>query len=557
MLQTLKIENIAIIESAVINFDAGLNVLTGETGAGKSIIIDSINAILGERTSRELIRTGSGQAKVSALFSQINPWVKTKLETLGLIFQDDDSLLLQRTLAPDGKNICFANGEPVTVGILKKIGPDLINIHGQHDSQALLQSEGHYLFIDALAENADLFDAYKNVFEQLKAAEKEMADLTSDQAQKERLLDILNFQIEEIEKAELKVGEQKELINKKNLFKNSEKVLQKLREAHVCLSGQEEFDGAVRLLEMAALALSNASQYYPEFGDNAEKIRESAYALDEHVDAVSKGLALVEFDPREYEALEERLDNLYRLSRKYGESEEEMLDFLEDARKQRDRIVFSDERANELSRIIKKLEVELLSRAEELSQNRKEAALGFENKVKDELAFLDMPAVDFSVDFKRVEYSSNGFDKIEFLISANPGEDLKPLAKIASGGELSRIMLAIKNVLAKKDRIETLIFDEIDAGVSGRAAQKVALKLRQVSKGRQVICVTHLAQIAAQADCHLLISKSVSDGKTYTQVEVLTTEGRKREIARIIGGLKITEMQLRSAEDLLKEADNL
>ncbi|HOO26094.1 MAG TPA: AAA family ATPase, partial [Clostridiales bacterium] len=364
MLQTLKIENIAIIESAVINFDAGLNVLTGETGAGKSIIIDSINAILGERTSRELIRTGANQAKVSALFTQIGSTIRTKLESLGLSFQDDDCLLLQRTLAPDGKNICFANGEPVTVGILKKIGPDLINIHGQHDSQALLQSDGHYLYIDALAGNSNILIAYKDVYERLKAAEKELAEITTDQAEKERMLDVLNFQIDELEKAELVVGEQEELINRKNLFRNSEKVLQKLTEAQAYLSGQEEFDGAVRLLEMTALALSNASQYYPELEKNAEKVRDLAYALEEHVDAVNKGLDLVEFDPQEYEMLEERLDTLYRLSRKYGEGEEEMLNFLEQAKKQRDKIVFSDERANELNIIINKLKIELLNHAE-------------------------------------------------------------------------------------------------------------------------------------------------------------------------------------------------
>ncbi len=555
-MQSLKIENIAIIESATIDFDAGLNVMTGETGAGKSIIIDSINAILGDRTSRELIRTGAERAKVSAVFFDVNQSTKSKLEKNAIALQDDGCLILQRTIAPDGRNICTANGEPLTVGMLKDLAGDLINIHGQHDNQALLQSEGHLQFIDALAENEELLQAYSRLYDKKKELEKEELEISTDEAQKARLLDLLNFQITELEEATLIPGEQEELKQKQNLFRNAEKMTQNLNQALHLIAGHDEHEGAMQQLAISAANLEKVAEYYPELDKTTESLHELNFSLEEHTDSIRSILGLLDFNPKDYELIEERLDLIYRLSRKYGDSEEEMLKFLDDALQQREKIIFSDQRLKEIKSELLVIEKKLEEKSNKLSAVRKAAGLDFSNKVKEELAFLDMPNVSFEVDFQSVDYTPKGRDKVEFLISANIGQAPKPLAKIASGGELSRIMLAIKNVLASKDEIDTLIFDEVDAGVSGRAAQKVALKLRQVSKGRQVICVTHLAQIAAQAGNHLLISKAVSDNKTYTKVKPLDFEGRKKEIARIIGGINLTEIQLKSAEELLREAGN-
>ena len=556
MLLSLKIENIAIIENADIEFDAGLNVLTGETGAGKSIIIDSINAVLGERTSRELIRTGAQAAKVSAMYSDAGLRVNAKLVEFDIEPQADGSLILQRSISLDGRNVCRINGSPATVSMLKSIGGELINIHGQHDNQALLSPEGHYIFIDAIAENGELFYQYKNAYALLRSLEKELNNITIDEAEKSRRLDLLNYQISELEAAGLRVGEQNELNTRKNLYQNAEKVISRLREAYEALNGSEDLSGAKQQLEFSAGCLDSAASYYSELQKAAEFIRSMSYDIEDYVELIRGTLDMLDYNPKELELIEERLDTIYRLSRKYGATEEDMLIYLENVVSEREKINLSDERSAELKKEIRAAETNMEQLASALSESRRKAGSLFAKSVKAELDFLDMPGVVFVVDRQQADYTATGADRIEFLISANAGEAPKPIAKIASGGELSRIMLAIKNVLSAKDDVNTLIFDEVDAGVSGRAAQKVAMKLRQVSKGRQVICVTHLAQIAAQADSHLLISKSVHNGKTYTQVDKLNQDGRKNELARIIGGLKVTELQLQSAEEMLKEANN-
>lgn len=556
MLLSLKIENIAIIESAEIEFNGGLNVLTGETGAGKSIIIDSINAILGERTSRELIRREAEQARVTAVFADINPTVKAQLLEYDIENQEDNTLLLQRSISLDGRNTCRINGTPATVTMLKKIGSCLINIHGQHDNQALLSPEGHYVFIDNVAENNALLNTYKTAYSRLRAFEKELAANNLDETEKARRLDLLNYQIDELEAVGLCVGEQEELTARRNLYQNAGNIISRLREAYDILNGTEDSSGARQQLELSAVCLDTAAVYYAGLEKVAQTIRGMSFDIDEYILQIRDAVETLDYNPQELEQIEERLDVLYRLSRKYGNTEEEMIVFLEAAMEEKDKIMLSDDRRRELLGHISAAKKQVESLASQLSESRRAAGTHFAKSIKAELDYLDMPAVTFVVEQSTVCYGISGADKIEFLISANTGELPKPLAKIASGGELSRIMLAIKNVLAAKDDVGTLIFDEIDAGVSGRAAQKVAMKLRQVSKGRQVVCVTHLAQIAAQADNHLRISKSVHDGKTYTRVEKLNMEGRKNELARIIGGLSVTQLQLDSAQEMLVQANS-
>lgn len=554
MLLSLKIENIAIIESADIEFDSGLNVLTGETGAGKSIIIDSINAVLGERTSRELIRTGASSARVTALFSDASGSVCGRLAEFDIFPDEDGNILLQRTLSADGKNSCRINGVPATVSVLRQVGHELINIHGQHDNQALLSPEKHFTFIDSIADNSTLLSEYREKFALLCSYIKERESLNTDEAEKLRQLDLLDFQIDELEQADIKPGEREELVSRKDLLQNCEKIISSLRAAYDILSGGEDGFGAVSAVGDAAGLAEDAAEYYKQVAPVAQAMRSAGYELEECADEVRRALDDFGYDPSELNSIEERLDELFRLSVKYGATEEDMLEFLSDARERREKIILSDERLKQLDSLVDSTKTQVRALAQRLTESREKAARLFEKSVMEQLEFLDMPNVRFSVERTKTAFTVNGADGIEFLISANAGETPKPLAKIASGGELSRVMLAIKSVLADKDELDTMIFDEIDVGVSGRAAQKVAMKLREVSKGRQVICVTHLSQIAAMADCHMRISKSVRDGKTYTEVERLDIEGRKRELARITGGLNVTELQLRNAEEMLRSA---
>jgi len=547
MLKTLDIENIAVIEKTSVDFSSGLNVLTGETGAGKSIVVDSINAILGERTSRELVRHGADNAFVSAYFEDIDDNVCNKLTELGYDSEDDKSLLITRKINPSGKSLCRINGKSATVSILKELGNLLVNIHGQHDSQALLNPDLHYTYIDMLCDDKTILDDYKKSFKELISIRRKLKSLTNSEIDKERELELLDYQINELESAQIKIGEREELNKRRELITKSESVTLALNTLLSTINGDEDTNGIQSLVNscnnslLSFDELKDICQVLININDEFETVKDKA---DSVIDKVS-------FDSNELEMIEERLDMLYRLSNKYGSTEEEMLDFLENAKKQRNSIIYADEELEKLNSMYDVIFEITVSKADKLSEYRKKIAAQFATQVKSELEFLDMPKLQFSVQFDKGKLSSTGYDKIEFLISTNPGEPPKPLSKIASGGELSRIMLAIKNILSHNDTIGTLIFDEIDTGVSGRASQKIGLKLKSVSKNTQVICVTHSAQIASNADRHFLINKRFENDRTYTSVAPLDYEARKSELARIMGGLEITDTLLASAEELL------
>ncbi len=554
MLCELQIENIAIIKKAVISFQKGLNVMTGETGAGKSIVIDSINAVLGERTSRELIRTGCDSAFVSATFYGVSKDTEDVLCDLEIPKEDDGSVLMQRRLFADGRNQCKINGVPVTVSAVKRVARLLVNIHGQSDNQMLLSPEYHCAYIDNLAEDfaeKEDFSAAYRAYMQCKA---ELESLNTDETEKLRRLDILNYQISELENAEIRVGEIAECEGHLEVLRNAEHITDALQTAHAYLNGDDEQGGAVSAAFSAAKQLENISAFSEEYSELQKQAQEAAYTLSAVCEDLRDKLFSDAFDPAEVDTLEERLDTLYTLQRKYGNSEEEMLAYLEKAISERESIEMSDERKALLSAEVEKHYQKAFAQAEKLHKIRETAAKKFCRDVEAELAFLEMPSVRFTVQNNIADLTENGIDNIEFLLSANAGEAPKPLAKIASGGELSRIMLAIKSVLAEKDNIGTLIFDEIDTGVSGRAAQKIGIKLKTLSQSHQVVCVTHLAQIAAFAESHMRIEKAEHDGQTFTEVTPLDFVGRKYELARILGGLTVTELQLQNAEELLKTA---
>lgn len=556
MLCELQIENIAIIKKSVINFEKGFNVMTGETGAGKSIIIDSLNAVLGVRTSRELIRTGCDSAFVSALFYENSTEICAVLKDMDLPFSEDGELLIQRRLYADGRNQCKINGMTVTVSAVRQVAKNLVNIHGQSDNQMLLSPEYHCAYIDKLAENVNEFAAYQTAYAEYLTANQKLQSLNTNENEKLRRLDILNYQIEELETADIREGEIADIEERLSMLRNAEYITDALQRAHMYLNGEEDMGGAVSLSFDAASALENIAQFSEEYNEMCGQIREAAYTLSANCDDLRDRLFSDAYDPKEIDVLEERLDTLYTLKKKYGDSEQEMLAFLENAKEERDTIEMSDEIKAKLLLIVQKKYDTAMQTAMLLHETRVRAADAFCKNVASQLCFLDMPSVRFTVQSATGELTENGIDIIEFLLSANAGEEPKPLAKIASGGELSRIMLAIKSVLAEKDAIGTLIFDEIDTGVSGRAAQKIAIKLKQVSKNHQVICVTHLAQIAAFGDAHMLIEKAERDGQTFTEVKPLDFSGRKYELARILGGLTVTELQLQNAEELLRTAEN-
>lgn len=546
MLRTLDIENIAVIEKASVDFSLGLNVLTGETGAGKSIVIDSINAILGERTSKELVRHGCDNAYVSAYFDDIPESVSKKLAEIGYEL-DDNALLLSRKISANGKSACKINGKSATVSMLKEVGTLLVNIHGQHDSQALLNPDYQYQYIDMMFSDNSIFQSYKTSFKDLITARRKLKALTMSESDKDKELELLDYQIKELEDADIKIGEREELNKRRTLISAAEAITNALNLSLQTINGDDENNGvqsSINICFNTLLQFGQAKEISEVFADINDKLE---FAKDK-IDAL---LLELSFDPNELEQIEERLDLLFRLSSKYGNDESEMLDFLEKAKQRRNSIVYSDMELEKLNAQYDEYFDKTVRLAEELSASRKRIAEEFEKQVKAELEFLDMPKLQFKVDFQKGNLSSNGFDKIEFLISTNPGEPPKPLAKIASGGELSRIMLAIKNILSYNDTIGTLIFDEIDVGVSGRASQKIGLKLKAVSKNTQVICVTHSAQIASNANEHFLIEKDITSDKTYTKVTPLDFEARKRELARIMGGLEITDTLLKSAEELL------
>lgn len=552
MLRTLDIENIAVIEKASVDFSSGLNVLTGETGAGKSIVVDSINAILGERTSRELVRHGAENAFVSAYFDDICSETCDKLKELDIELDDANSLLISRKISSNGKSLCKVNGKTVTVSMLKEISSHLINVHGQHDSQALLNPDLQYTYIDMLLKNKAIIGEYKESFKKLISVRRKLKSLTNDESDKEKQLELLNYQIEELEKADIKIGEKEELTRKRALIQKSEDIIKTLNFALVTINGDDENAGieqAVGDVNRELSKFDEAKDIYTVFNDITDK-------LELAKDKAEELLSSIDFSPEEIEMIDERLDLLYEFSNKYGSSEEEMLAFLDEARQKKNSILFADEELDRLSKEYDNLFDKTVELATKLSDERKATAQIFEKQVKEELSFLDMPKMQFFVNFDKGNLSSIGFDKIEFMISANPGEPPKSLSKVASGGELSRIMLAIKNIISYNDTIGTLIFDEIDTGVSGRASQKIGLKLKSVSKNTQVICVTHSAQIASNADEHFLIEKKFDNNNTFTSVTPLDFEGRKKELARIMGGLEITDTLLQSAEELLMQNMN-
>lgn len=554
MLSELQIQNIAVIKEAVLTFTDGFNVMTGETGAGKSIVIDAINAVLGCRISRELIRTGCDSAFVSALFYTNNLRITDMLQTLDVPAEEDGSVLIQRRMFADGRNSCKINGVTVTVSAIRQLARFLVSIHGQSDNQTLLSPEYHCGYIDSLAQNEALRARYKTAYDAYTDAKRRLSALNTDESEKQRRLDILNYQIAELEAAEITEGETAQLEERLNVLRNAERISELLQQSYAALNGAEGEGGASSLAFSAADALDRAAAFSAEFSEAASGVREAAYALSEYADTLRNALYSDDFDPAAADAIEERLDTLYTLRRKYGETEADMLAFLENARQEREQIEMSDEIREELTALVKKTKAEAAEFAAALSDSRKKAADQFCENVRKELHFLDMPSVQFLVQNTPGELTENGTDNLEFLLSANAGEAPKPLAKIASGGELSRIMLAIKSVLAEKDEVETLIFDEVDTGVSGRAAQKIAIKLAELAKSHQILCVTHLAQLAAFADTHFRIEKTEHDGQTFTDVAALDDIGRKHELARILGGLTVTELQLQNAQEMLENA---
>ncbi len=556
MLSNLYIENIAVIEKTSIDFKKGLNVMTGETGAGKSIVIDSINAVLGNRTSKELIRTGASSAFVSAEFTNLSEKAIAVIYEAGFELEDGE-LLIQREISTTGKNKCRINGRPATVSTLKEIGVQLINIHGQHESYELMSPELHISYIDKLAGLESEIEAYQEVYKKYKKLSAELKKATVDESERERKIDLLKYQIDELEDADLRDGEYEELNEQKAVLQNSEKIIEAIMSSRALMNGDEESSGVLENLQEINSQLSDISEYMSEVEPINSRIESAIYELEDCLSELTGLTDLVDTDGGSLDSIEERLDLIYTLGKKYGSTIKEMLDFLDKAKKELNALVMYDENREALIKECDKAYKEAEKLAKALSEKRRATSSEFADKVCEEMAFLDMPNVKLVVVQESCELNSLGCDNIEFLISTNPGEPPKPISKIASGGELSRMMLAVKNVLSDKDDIDTLIFDEVDTGISGSAAQKVGLKLREVSKSRQVLCVTHLAQIAAMGNSHFKISKSVRDEKTFTKVEELDHEGRKQELARIIGGTEMTKASLDYAEEMLRAGENI
>ncbi len=547
MLSILHIENIAVIECADITFDRGFNILTGETGAGKSIVIDAISAILGQRAYRDMIRTGALKASVQAVFQDV-PELSWFQEN-GVAY--DSEVVIQREIYLDGKNVCRVNGSLVTVSILHKLGIQLINIHGQHDSATLFDEDNHLSFLDAFADNGRLRAEYLSKYQTVSALRREIDRMTMDEGEKLRRMETLRYQIEEISKAGLEAGEDAALEERRKLLQNAEKLSDGMDEAVECLYGSDDSDGAAALLQQAGRALEKLGRYTENFTVLAERINDLMYQVQDAAEEVRDARDKLSYSADELEAIEARLDVIHRLRRKYGVTCADILEYLEKAQQELDEIEFADDHLERLKSKLRKAEKEAWDQAYSLRKNRQEAAVQLSGRILEELNQLDMPRVQFSCEFTQLELTANGADSVAFYMSANAGEALKPMSKVASGGELARIMLAMKNVLAERDQVSTLIFDEVDTGVSGRAAQRVAEKLKSVAAHKQVLCVTHLPQLAALADTHLLIAKSEREGRTYTTVTPLDLDGRKRELARIIGGTTITETTLRSAGEML------
>lgn len=554
MLELLHIENIAIIEEADIQFQPGFNALTGETGAGKSIVIDAMDAVLGGRTSRELIRTGAAKAFVSAVFSGISSDLEGLVE-IGIVPDEDGNLLLQREIGNDGKNVCRVNGRPVTVSHLRRIGVELLNIHGQHDGAQLLDEEQHGAYLDRFGRTQSALESYQVEYVAMANLKAQIKALQFDEAEKARKVDSLRFQIHELESAELVSGEEEELYTRRNILRNGEKYMEALSGAEYFLFGDDESVGAVNQLQNAQEALYGIRNLGDDLGDLFHRLGELNSEVYDLAETIRDKRAVFDFSPAELDAVESRTDQLYRLKKKYGATVEDMLDYLDKCRKELDAIETADDTLILLESKLKKAEKAVLAAGKSLTCARKEAASILEQRIQSELQDLDMKQVRFAISFSEKEPAEDGCDTIRFLMSANIGESLRPIAKIASGGELARIMLALKNVLAEQEAVGTLVFDEVDTGVSGRAAQKVAEKLAQVSRRKQVLCVTHLPQLAAMADTHFSVEKGEENDRTYTKVVLLDREHRKAELARITGGTYVTESLLESSGELLDAAE--
>ncbi|WP_418230881.1 DNA repair protein RecN [Butyricicoccus sp.] len=556
MLSLLHIENIAIIEQADIVLQPGFTVLTGETGAGKSIIIDSIGAILGQRTSRELIRSGAKKGFVSAVFEDIPAALKRQLEELGLDTEDDGTVRIQRELSAEGRSVCRVNMRPVSASVLKTLSPYLINIHGQHDGQKLMQEEYHIDFLDSFFEAETLLEQFRPMYAELHTLRSKIRELEKSGQQREQRIDMLRYQIDEIEAAQLQPGEEEMLTERRQFFENAGQLAYSLQAASKLLSGgEEEDDGAMDLLSRAADELADVAALSQDLNNLSQKAEEARYQVEDLAASVAMLAADVDFSPKERDAVEERLDVIYRLRRKYGATIEEVLSYHDKASKELGELENADDRKDEMMEEYHRTLTCAREIASELSKRRRQAAEDLEAKIVAQLKDLDMPKVRISIQVSsQTKLNPHGMDEVRFLISTNPGEPVKPLSKIASGGELSRIMLAIKNVLTQTEDVGTLIFDEIDTGVSGRAAQKIALKLGEISHRKQTLCVTHLPQLAAMGDHHLLIKKSLSEEYTFTDVFSLTEEERVSELARMLSGDTITELSMQNAAELLERA---
>jgi DNA repair protein RecN (Recombination protein N) len=555
MLSLLHIENIAIIESADITFEPGFNVLTGETGAGKSIVIDAISAVLGQRTSRELIRTGAKSAIVTAVFTKLPglPW----MEENG--FVQGDELLLQREIQGDGRNACRLDGRPITVAQLRQLGRYLLDIHGQQDGQRLLDPTCHLEYLDHFGKTQFLLEEYQSEYWKMSDLKKQITALQMDEAERSRRVDTLQFQIQELERADLKPGEDEELNARKKLLRSAEKWIDGIQTAEYALSGNEDTQGACDLLSQAEDAVLSLARLNPQMEELAQQFTTLRSAVDDLAEQLRDFGRDLDFSPQELDRLEGRLDVIYRLKRKYGNTVEEMLQYLEKCREELNQIEFAGETIAQLEESLSKVKIRAEEAGKRLTAARKKAAQALQQRVQEELRQLDMPKVQFETEFLISTEADGmgplGLEQVQFLMSANVGEALKPIQKVASGGELARIMLALKNVLAEDDGVGSLVFDEVDTGVSGRAAQKVAEKMADVARYKQVLCVTHLPQIASMADAHYSVEKGEREGRTYTKVERLTVEGRRDELARLLAGGAISDSMRKSAEELLTRAE--
>lgn len=549
MLSCLQIENVAVIQKAEVHFQPGLNVLTGETGAGKSILIDSINAILGNRTSKDLVRTGASKAVIRASFAQIPDVVLDKLEAAG--YERSAELLLSREITAEGKSSCRINGMPTTAAVLRELCGGLININGQHDSVGLLNPARHLSILDDYAQNAKLYQEYYVLYRSLVKVKKELDAMITDEAEKQRRIDLLSYQVQEIEEAGLTAGEEQTLESRRKVLANASTIRDRVAKAHALLSGDDDTPGAVDLLGEASNAMDTAAQLDESLSGVSGTLMDLYYSAKDAAAELIDRLDAYDTNDAELDEIEQRLDLLYRLKRKYGDTVEDIIAFGQKAREELEQIQFSEQRHDQLQ--AEKLRLYGLARekAEALTQTRLKAFDELNARITDTLQFLNMPGVRMTLHHARGPLASHGQDSVEFYISTNPGEVPKPLARIASGGELSRITLAIKNALADRDAVPTVIYDEIDSGVSGKAAGRIGEVLRQSAQGHQILCITHTAQIAALADCHLLIQKNVTNDRTYTEIHPLDTEGRVEALARLISGDHVTELSRANAREML------